>query len=206
MTSSKPTRWDVEQIAHDDRWTAYVHRFTALHESGADTDGEARFIDALAERESTILDAGCGAGRVGAALLRAGHAVVGVDKDAGHIDIGRDRYPGLPLLAHDLLTLTPEVLAGAGLPTQYDIVVLAGNVMVYLTPGSEREALSTLTALLKPGGRLVTGFATGREYTVDQQDVDAAAVGLLRQHRFGTWQLAPYDATSDWSVSVYQKP
>lgn len=203
MTASRPTRWDNQLIAHKDRWQSYVDRFSGLHESGTDTAGEARFIDALAERGAAILDGGCGAGRVGAALLAAGHQVTGVDKDAGHIAIGRSRYPGLPLLAHDLLTLSADALAHARLPTEYDIVVLAGNVMVYLAPGTERDVLGTLTALLRPGGRLVTGFATDREYTVEAQDADAAAVGLTLQHRFATWQLTPYQDDADWAVSVY---
>lgn len=205
MTESQPTRWDLEQIAHQDRWQSYVDRFTRLHESGADADGEARFIDALAERESRILDGGCGAGRVGAALRAAGHHVAGVDKDAGHIAVGRSRYPGLPLLAHDLLTLTPQALRHARMPVEYDIVVLAGNVMVYLAPGTERDVLRALAGLLGDGGRLVTGFATDREYSVQMHDADAAAVGLRLQHRFATWQLAPYDDDSGWAVSVYTR-
>lgn len=205
MTESQPTRWDTELIADTAKWQGYVDRFTALHESGADADGEARFIDALADRESNILDGGCGAGRVGAYLHSRGHHVVGVDKDAGHIDIGRSRYPGLPLLSADLLELDAARLSSAGVATSYDIVVLAGNVMVYLAPGTERDVLRTLVALLKPGGRLVTGFAAGREYTAGKQDTDAAAIGLRLEQRFGTWQLGVHDDSSDWSVSVYRK-
>ena len=205
MTSSEPTRWDAELIANRDKWQAYVDRFSSLHESGTDADGEARFIDALAARESTILDAGCGAGRVAAALQQRGHHAIGVDKDAGHIAIGRDRYPGLPLLEHDLTELTAADLCKAGAPGDIDIVVLAGNVMVYLAPGSERDVLVTLAALLTPTGRLVTGFAIGREYGVADLDRDAADVGLTLEHRFGTWQLAPYDENSDWAVSIFRR-
>lgn len=205
MTSSRPTRWDDELVADKGKWQGYVDRFTALHESGADADGEARFIDALADRGSAILDGGCGAGRVGAYLLSCGHTVVGVDKDAGHIDIGRARYPGLALLAHDLLTLDDAVLSAEGLPVEYDIVVLAGNVMVYLAPGSERDVLRALVALLKPGGRLVTGFATDRHYSVDALDADAEAAGLHRESRFGTWQLGAYDESSGWAVTVFRR-
>lgn len=203
MSTSTPTRWDTEQIADPERWQSYVDRFTGLYESGADVDGEARFVDAIAERGSVILDAGCGAGRVAAALRERGHDAAGVDKDAGHIAIGRERYRGLPLLAHDLVTLDTATLQEAGLPTEYDIVVLAGNVMVYLAPGTEREVLGAMRALLRPGGRIVTGFHTDRAYTVEQLDADATAVGLRLQHRFGTWQLGVHDDGSDWAVSVF---
>jgi len=59
----------------------YVERFRSMVEAGDDLDGEARFVDALAPRQARILDAGCGPGRVGSALARLGHEVVGVDVD-----------------------------------------------------------------------------------------------------------------------------
>lgn len=206
MTESQPTRWDVEQVAHQDRWQSYVDRFTRLHESGADADGEARFIDALADRQSTVLDAGCGAGRVAAALRKLGHTTVGVDKDAGHIAVGRSRYPGLPLLPHDLLTLDAPTLNRAHMPAEFDIIVLAGNVMVYLASGSERAVLANLVKLLRPGGKLVIGFATDREYGVEQLDTDASRIGVTLENRFDTWQLAKFDGASGWATSVFVRP
>ena len=48
--------------------------------------------------------------------------------------------------------------------------MVAGNVMVYLAAGTEREVLRVLSGLLVPGGRIVTGFATDRDYTVADLD------------------------------------
>ena len=48
---------------------------------GRDIYGEARLIDAMAERGSNILDAGCGPGRHSRYRHDAGHRVVGVDVD-----------------------------------------------------------------------------------------------------------------------------
>ena len=42
-----------------------------------------------------------------------------------------------------------------------------------------------------PGGRIVAGFATDRDYAVADLDRDAAAVGLTVEHRFATWHLDP---------------
>ena len=58
------------------------------------------------------------------------------------------RYPGPAFVAADLLTLTPEMLGGGGGPGGIDVIVLAGNVMVYLAPGTERQVLSVLSGLL----------------------------------------------------------
>ena len=48
----------------------------------------------IAPRGARVLDGGCGTGRVAAALHRMGHRVIGVDRDAGLVEIARERYPG----------------------------------------------------------------------------------------------------------------
>lgn len=184
----------------------YAHRFVRIAAGGADIDGEARFVDALADRGSQVLDAGCGTGRVAAALARAGHHAVGVDVDPTLVGKGREFYPDLPLAQLDLLELTPAALADRGLPTSYDVVVCAGNVMVFVAEGTEGRVLGRLAGVLRPGGRVALGFTTSHVYGVDALDRDAAATGLALEQRFGTWQLDPFTADSDWAVSVYRAP
>lgn len=53
----------------------YAQRWDRFEEMGRDLDGEARLVDALAERGARILDAGCGTGRVGGRLAALGHTV-----------------------------------------------------------------------------------------------------------------------------------
>ncbi len=188
------------------RWDFYVDRFAREYDNGTDLEGEARFVDVLAPRAARVLDAGCGTGRITAALHRMGHRVIGADRDAGLVAIAVERYPGPPFLAADLLTLSPESLAAAGGPVVFDVIVLAGNVMVYLAPGTERQALRVLAGLLVPGGRIVTGFATDRDYSIADLDRDAAAIGLTLEHRFATWHLEPWFTGADWAVTVLRRP
>ncbi len=199
-----PTRWAQEFTG--DEWQAYSDRFAQLFADGADLDGEARFADMLAAPGSRILDAGCGPGRVTAALQARGHDVIGVDADAGLVADGQARYPGVALFHRDLLELDADWLTQAGGPTEFDLIVCPGNVMVFLAPGSERPVLRRMAAVLRPGGRAVFGFATGREYTIDDLDRDAASVGWVFEHRFATWQLDPFTAGAGWAVSVYRAP
>lgn len=201
--TAPPTRWELTVVG--EKWDWYVDRFDRQYREGADLEGEARFVDMMAGRHSTILDGGCGTGRVAGALHRMGHRVLGVDRDPGLIDIARDRYPGPSFLVSDLL-LVPAALAAAGEPGSFDIVALPGNVMVYLAPGTERDVLRVVHGLLVPGGRLVTGFHTDRDYHVEAFDADAAAAGLVVEHRFATWHLDPWTADADWAVTVLRRP
>ena len=189
------TRW-FEEWSDAER-TAYATRFVRLARRGQDIDGEARFVDALADRGSRILDAGCGTGRVAAALAARGHDARGVDADGTLVAAGREQYPGLPLEHRDLLDLTAD-------DGPFELVVAAGNVLVYVDPGTEAAVLRALASVLVPGGTAVLGFATDRAYRVADLDRDAAAVGWHLVHRFSTWQLDPWSDDADWAVSVFR--
>ncbi|AZI57404.1 methyltransferase domain-containing protein [Nakamurella antarctica] len=203
-SASAATRWENEIVG--ERWDDYVAKFQTMFDEGSDLSGEARFVDMMAPRGADLMDAGCGMGRVTAALHAAGHHVIGVDKDVGLVKIGRERHPEANLIAHDLLTVSSAVITAAGGPASFDVIAVPGNVMVFLAPGTEQAVLSNLLVLLKPGGRIVTGFFTTREYTVAEFDDAAKAVGLTLEHRFATWHLDPFVAESEWAVSVLRAP
>jgi SAM-dependent methyltransferase len=199
--SSRETRWDREADSE-----SHIAHFARLAAEGADLEGEARLIDAMAPRGATILDAGCGAGRVTAALARMGHRVLGLDRDARLVAAAEVDNPGVPYAVRDLLDVTPAWLSAEGHPAAYDIVVLAGNVLVFLAPGTERAALERLREVLRPGGRLVAGFATDQAYTVSDLDRDAAVAGLELDARFSTWHLDPWTTDSGWAVTILRRP
>lgn len=198
--SSRETRWDREGDTD-----SHIAHFARLAAEGADLEGEARLVDAMAQRGATILDAGCGAGRVTAALTRMGHHAVGVDRDPRLVAAARADNPDVPYAVRDLLDVTPAWLAAEGHPTAYDIVVLAGNVLVFLAPGTERTVLERLGDVLRPGGRLVAGFASGQAYTVADLDRDATAAGLRLDARFATWHLDPWTEDADWAVTILRR-
>lgn len=170
---------------------SYAARFAALAASGVDIHGEAAYVDALLEPHSRVLDAGCGTGRVAIELARRGHHVTGVDNDASMLSqaVSPDVTWGL----HDLAVLD--------LPTRFDLVVAAGNVTVFLDPGSEPTVVRRLAAHLTPGGLLVSGWRTDRlALPVYEEWVRGA--GLTPVVRHATWSGEPWHDAATWCVAV----
>ncbi|MEU9743281.1 methyltransferase domain-containing protein [Micromonospora chersina] len=197
----KPTRWVTETKPGHSQW--YVDRFRRLAAEGADLAGEARLLDTLVPPGARILDAGCGTGRVAAALAERGHTVVGVDADPVLIDAARADHPGPRFLVADLADLD---LAAQGEPEPFDAAVVAGNVMAFVAPGTERAVLTRIAAHVRPDGPVVVGFGTDRGYPLTELDADAVAAGLRLEHRFATWDLRPWHDDAEFAVTVLRKP
>ncbi len=192
--------WVELTKANPDHSAWYVERFRKMAAAGDDLAGEARLLDAMAPRAGRILDAGCGPGRVGAILAGLGHEIVGVDVDPVLIAAARDDHPGPTWLVGDLAELD---LASHGIAEGFDVIVCAGNVMTFLAPSTRRQVLGRLRAHLGEGGRVVTGFGAGRGYEFDEFFADAHAAGLAVELSFGTWDLRPLTAQSDFLVAVF---
>jgi len=104
--------------------------------------------------DETVLDAGCGSGRATKLLVERlpDGVVVGVDAAPSMIEHAREALgPDLPLIACDLVELTPEVLAGVGVGP---VDVVFSNATFHWIP--DHDALfRRLHDVLRPGGRLV---------------------------------------------------
>lgn len=183
----------------------YAQRWRDLAAAGQDILGEARLIDAMVPRGAHVLDAGCGSGRIGGHLASQGHRVVGVDLDPRLIEVARAEHPGARWFAGDLADLD---LPAQGITEGFDAIVCAGNVMTFLHPDTRREVLRRLGLHLvaaeadrKPG-RLVVGFGRGRGYEFQDYLDDVAHAGLEVQVGLATWDLRPFEADSDFLVTV----
>lgn len=181
----------------------YIERFRSMAAEGADLDGEARLVDAMAPRGAHILDAGCGPGRVGGRLARLGHRVVGVDLDPALIAAAEADHPGPTWLTADLSELD---LTAMGVAEPFDVIVSAGNVVTFLDPATRRAVLGRLGAHLAPGGRVVVGFGAERGYPFDEFFADVEAAGLRVAVRLATWDLQPFDSASDFLVAILSHP
>ena len=146
---------------------------------------------------ASVLDGGCGTGRVARELARRGVDVVGVDIDDEMLATARRKAPELTWVRADLVSLD--------LGRTFDLIVLAGNVMIFLTPGTEGTVVKTLARHLGPGGCLVAGFQLSPDrMTLARYDELAASAGLTLVERWSTWDRADWGPQSDYVVSVDQ--
>lgn len=189
-----PGPWGVSDA---DRGQDYDRRFAEIAATGIDMHGEAAFVEALGAR--SVLDAGCGTGRVGIELARRGLEVVGVDADPGMLSAARAKAPEIQWLEADLSTMD---LGGR----RFDVVVMAGNVMIFVVPGTEGAVLQRSAAHLRTAGLVVSGFQiVPGGLTLERYDDLAAAAGLTLTERFATWSRDPWVDGGNYAVSVHRR-
>jgi SAM-dependent methyltransferase len=184
----------------------YDGRWEELAASGRDVHGEADLVEALLEEvaakpQGSVLDAGCGTGRVAIELARRGCPTVGVDADDSLLALARQKAPDIAWLQADLAELPPGLAPGP-----YAAAVMAGNVMIFVARGTEGRVLANVAARVAPGGFVVSGFqlVPGR-IDVVEYDRHATAAGLTKYARWSTWDRAQHDATSIYLVAVDRK-
>ncbi|MFI5426703.1 class I SAM-dependent methyltransferase [Aeromicrobium sp. UC242_57] len=120
--------------------------------------------------------------------------MVGVDVDPVLIEAAQEDHPGPRWIVGDLATLSLD-------EDPFDLAVVAGNVLAFVAPGTERSVLTSLRSVVRPGGRIITGFGTDRGYELEAFDADVVAAGLVVQQRFATWDLVPWTPDADFAVS-----
>ena len=185
------SRWQRTGAPRGDDYDA---RWKSLEASGQDPHGEVAFVMRFAPQ--SVLDAGCGTGRVAIELARRGVTAVGVDLDRSMLETARRKAPQLRFIEADLAALA--------LADRFDVVVMAGNVMIFVEPGTEAQVVARMAAHLVPGGRLVAGFQLGQTLTLADYDAAAAAAGLVLDARFATWDADPFTADARYAVSVHR--
>lgn len=144
----------------------------------------------------TVLDAGCGTGRIARELVRRGVDVVGVDLDPDMLATARRRAPSGAWTLADLATVD--------LGRTFDVVLAAGNVLILLAPGTEAAVLTNLARHVAGGGALVAGFQLRQGLTVAEYDALAAGAGLRLADRWSTWDRDPWRSDGDYAVSVHR--
>lgn len=199
-----------ERIAREtngaDYATAYAERFRAMAAAGQDVHGEAGLVTGLAgPPPARVLDAGCGTGRIAVHLAGLGYDVVGVDVDASMVRVAQEDAPTLDWRVVDLAALD--------LGRLFDLVLVAGNVVPLLEPGSLADVARGLAAHTEPGGLVVCGFGLDDDHlpgdcpVTPLADVDAAftAAGLVPVDRWSTWDRDPWVDGGGYVVTLHRR-
>ncbi|MGH2975185.1 MAG: class I SAM-dependent methyltransferase [Solirubrobacterales bacterium] len=142
-----PGGGDASVIWHDVECAAYV----------ADLE---LWMELAGEQDGPVLDLGCGTGRVGLRLARAGHRVVGLDADANLVEAFNQRAGDLPATARVGNASDFALDAAVGL-------VLAPMQLLQLLASSDDRiaCLRCVAARLPPGGRFAAGIVEGAPTT-----------------------------------------
>lgn len=191
--SDKPNRWlETRSVSGH----AYDSTYEQRAASGQNVHGEADFVTRFEPK--SVLDAGCGTGRVGRELAGRGVEVVGVDIDPEMLDTARRKARDVEWRLADLSTVD--------LAREFDVIVMAGNVMIFLTPGTEPDVVANLARHLRAGGVLIAGFQLqpGR-LTLADYDKFAERASLTLADRWSTWDRDAFSSGGDYAVSVHRR-
>lgn len=191
--SERWTHWRESVDLHE-----YHRRWARKEAAGQSAHGEADLIESY--RPSSVLDAGCGMGRVAIELNRRGFDVEGVDLDPDLLQFAVSDEPRVRWQLGDLATIR--------MGRRYGMVAMPGNVMIFCRPSDREPIVRNLADHLEPDGLLVAGFSLDsapEALTLSEYDDCCAVAGLLPVDRFATWERDPY-TDGDYAVSVHRLP
>jgi len=166
--------------------TAYTDpRLAACYDALNPPEAHYPFYVALAGDEpKTILDMGCGTGRLAVALAERGHRVTGADPSAGMMQVARARAGA------ERVRWIDSDAAGLTLETRFDLIIMTGHVFqVFLKDDEVRAALRNLRRHLAPDGRLA--FETRNPLIEEWRDwipsltreiIDVPKIGAVEVH------------------------
>ena len=190
-------RWKVwrERLPLDE----YEARFAKSAAEGKNIHGEVDALDRLRTEHGwsapTVLDAGCGTGRIALELASRGWSVSAVDSDPDMIALATAKSAEVNWDQGDLTTIN--------LGQEFDVVLMAGNILLFVHEGTEAAILANMARHLDSDGCLVAGFSL-REFTLTRYEQWCHQAGLTVVKQWSTWDGDPYH-DGDYIVSIHQR-
>jgi SAM-dependent methyltransferase len=177
------------------RGDRYERTYELRAAEGEDVHGEANFVARFSP--ASVLDAGCGTGRVGRELYRQGVDVVGVDLDTEMLETARVRCPTARWIEGDISSIH--------VGRTFDIVLMAGNVINFVIPELRQQALENLVHHLQPAGLVINGHSIRPDGCPPAMfAIWAEAAGLELLERWSTWDMDAFADDSDYVLTVHR--
>jgi SAM-dependent methyltransferase len=175
----------------------YESRWDLMAARGENPHGEVDFVMGFSPK--TALDAGCGFGRVGIELNARGVEIIGVDLDPDLLERAKRRAPELDWRLADLATVD--------IGRQFDLVVVAGNVIGFVDEPDREAAVRNCARHVAPGGHLVMGNQLKATWpTIVEVDSWCAAEGLVPDGHRGGWDNEDLGPDPGYVVTVHSRP
>ncbi len=143
---------EIVQRAYDTVARDYARE---LPDTRADAGLDLAMLDEFITRvgDGSLLDAGCGAGRITRYLADRGCAVEGVDLSPGMIQQARAAHPDVNFAVASLEDLPHEDDSFDGVLLWYSII--------HTPPARQPDIFDEVARVLRPGGHLLVGFQAG---------------------------------------------
>jgi 2-polyprenyl-3-methyl-5-hydroxy-6-metoxy-1,4-benzoquinol methylase len=111
-------------------------------------------VDIFGSGKITILDAGCGQGRISLPLMKEGHRVTGIDLSPEAVDAAR-RNRESQGISGDFRVLDITASPGEFPDNFFDCVICTEMIYMVEDPG---EVIRTFSRIVRPGGLVIVSF------------------------------------------------
>jgi len=147
-----------------------------LHSPGL--PGDAAFYVEEAKKGSSVLELGCGTGRIALAMAGAGVPVTGLDLAKTMLAIARGKLDAAPEDVRERVTLVRADMRRFELEKRFDLAIFPYRTFMHLLePADQKAALACARKHLAPGGRLALDIADVRPEVL----VESQAGSVLRK-------------------------
>ncbi len=175
-----------------------VDLYDAVH---VGTPGDVAFYQSVCAGADSVLELGCGSGRMLAALARDGRRLVGLDKNAAALDNAAALVPTARLVLGKM-----EELA---LDEQFDRVIAPFSSLYCLADENAlKQTLAAAVRHLRPGGQLVADVWNAEELHTDGEAGDDEPSPLLQIEVRGTtyyvYESSRWDRERQLLTAIYE--
>ena len=157
---------------YEDATSLFVEAYDAFYRTDLPQfAGDVAFYSRVArETGGSVLELGCGTGRITLALAEAGHEMTGLDLSEGMLTVARRKAAALPAETRQRLTLIHQDMTTLDLDRRFSFIFVAFRSFQHLlTVDLQKKALQGIHRHLEPGGRLALHLFDPRlDFLIDE--------------------------------------